>query len=197
MTASRGPHRILLLQSGVYQYADVEIDRPLHLVAANNVGKTTLIAALQFLYVDDQRQMHFSHDWSATRQHYFPKNNSFVLFECLTELGWRVVGARGLGPTQAYKFERFLFQGRVQREHFFDGDTFRPWSEIRDRIAGLGYRTLTAGELRRALEGSHAEEPLGLVPTQIVRQLRELSCAIPQLAQAVLFAGQPAPGPAH
>lgn len=52
MNSTRGPHRLILIHSGVYQFADVEIDQPLHLVAANNVGKTTLIAALQFLYVD-------------------------------------------------------------------------------------------------------------------------------------------------
>lgn len=164
MNAVRGPHRLILIRSGVYDYAEVEIDRPLHLVAANNVGKTTLIAALQFLYIDDQRQMYFSHDWSATKSHYFPHTNSFVLFECMTDLGWRVVGARGLGPSQAFQFERFVYQGRFQRDHYFDGRRFRSGRKVIDNLAGFEYRTLASGDLRKALMGTLDDSPLGLVP---------------------------------
>ena len=164
MSAVRGPHRLILLRSGVYGFADVEIDHPLHLVAANNVGKTTLIAALQFLYVDDARQMHFSHEWSATKKHYFPHTNSFVLFECMTEMGWWVVGARGLGVTRAHDFERFVYRGRFERDDFFEGRRHRPWNEIRDRIVAKQYRSLAAKDLRHALTGTLDEAPLGLVP---------------------------------
>ena len=34
-------------------------------------GKTTLISTLQYLYIDDQRQMHFSRDSEETRRYYF------------------------------------------------------------------------------------------------------------------------------
>ncbi len=52
MEILNGPIRLVLLHSGKYDYAEVEIDVPLHLVGPNNVGKTSLIAALQFLYID-------------------------------------------------------------------------------------------------------------------------------------------------
>src|SRR5688500_15508065 len=98
MSLPRGPVRLVLIRSGGYSYAEVDIHRPIHLVAENNVGKTTLIAALQFLYIDDFGEMHFSHDSRETRQHYFPHSDSVILFECMTPTGLCVYGVHGLGP---------------------------------------------------------------------------------------------------
>src|SRR4029078_1668029 len=101
-----GPKRLVLLNAGQYDFADVDLDEPLHLVGPNNVGKTSLIAALQFLYIDSQNQMHFARDMRETRKYYFPDSYSYILFECLTPGGFRVVGIHGGGPLQQYEFER-------------------------------------------------------------------------------------------
>lgn len=166
MSAVRGPSRLFLIHSGVYGFAELELNEPLHLVAANNVGKTTLIAALQFLYIDNSNQMHFAHQWAQTKRYYFPANNSFILFECMTELGWRVVGVRGLGATRAYDFERFVYQGRFRREDYFEGRRHRSWEEVRDRIIGRSYQRLEPKDLRSSLIGGSEAAPLGLVPLQ-------------------------------
>jgi hypothetical protein len=96
-----GPTRIVLLHSGKFDFADVELDRAAHLVAPNNVGKTTLIAALQFLYIDRANLMDFSKGPSETRRYYFPDTYSYVLFECLTPKGHQVLGVHGQGPVQS------------------------------------------------------------------------------------------------
>ena len=54
-----GPSRFILINAGKYGYGEILVDRPVQLVGANNVGKTTLINALQFLLIDDERQMSF------------------------------------------------------------------------------------------------------------------------------------------
>ncbi len=166
MSLPRGPTRIVLLRGGGYDYAELELHAPVHLVAANNVGKTSLIAALQFLYIDDMRQMHFSHGGSETRKHYFPHAGSAVLFECMTPTGLRVFGLRGLGPVQGHKYERFAYSGPYDRADYLDGRQLRPWDEVTRRIVGRDLAILKPRDLRSSLTGAGdaTNPPLGLVP---------------------------------
>ncbi len=50
-----GVRRLVAINSGNVQYANLDLSEPVHLAAANNRGKTTLVNALQFLYVDEFR----------------------------------------------------------------------------------------------------------------------------------------------
>ncbi|WP_298437410.1 hypothetical protein [Geobacter sp.] len=164
-----GPTRLIILKSGKYDYGEVELVRPLHLVGPNNVGKTSLIAALQFLYIDDQRHMHFSREMDETRRYYFPDPNSYILFECLTPTGYRVVGVQGLGPLKRYEFRRFSYQGRFDIADFLDeAGKLRQEDEIRELLADRDYRKLEPNQLKAALTGSGENNGvhLGLVPTR-------------------------------
>lgn len=164
-----GPTRLIILKSGKYDYGEVELVRPLHLVGPNNVGKTSLISTLQFLYIDDQRHMHFSRDMDDTRRYYFPDPNSYILFECLTPTGYRVVGVQGLGPLKRYEFRRFSYQGKFDVAHFMDeSGKLRHEDEIRGLLADRDYRKLEPNQLKAALTGSGENNGvhLGLVPTR-------------------------------
>lgn len=164
-----GPTRLIILNSGKYDYGEVELVRPLHLVGPNNVGKTSLIAALQFLYIDDQRYMHFSRDMDDTRRYYFPDPNSYILFECLTPTGYRMVGVQGLGPLKRYEFRRFSYQGKFDIGDFLDeSGKMRQEEDIRGLLAGRDYRKLEPNQLRASLTGSGDNNGvhLGLVPTR-------------------------------
>lgn len=166
MSIARGLLRIVLLRSGGYDYAELDLQSPIHLVAGNNVGKTTLIAALQFLYIDDSRQMHFAHDWRKTKQHYFPDSGSFVLFECMTPTGLQVFGLRGQGPVQGFDYDRFAYSGAYLRSDFLDGRTPRPWSDVSQRLVSRDLRPMEPKHLKASLTGSGDSKgpPLGLVP---------------------------------
>ncbi len=162
-----GPSRLVLLRSGKYDYGEIELVTPLHLVGPNNVGKTSLIAVLQFLYIDDQRNMHFSREMSETRKYYFPDQNSYLLFECLTPVGYQVVGVRGLGPVRSYEFQRFAYQGQFDPVDYLDEERrIRSPEEIRSRLAAKDYRLLEPRHLRAALTGLGENKGvnLGLVP---------------------------------
>lgn len=170
-TSSRnGPYRIVLLNCGKFDFADVELGSPVHLVGPNNVGKTSLIALLQFLYIDDQRKMQFSREMRETRRYYFPDKYSFALFECLTPGGFQVVGVHGLGPVRQYDFERFVYSGRLEVEDYLDGNR-------QPREPEEVFRQLSLKELKRGLEPQHLRAALtgvgesrdaflGLVPAQ-------------------------------
>lgn len=162
-----GPSRLILIHSGKYDYGEIELVDPLHLIGPNNVGKTSLIAVLQFLYIDDQRSMHFSRDLPATRKYYFPDQNSYILFECLTATGYQVVGVQGLGPIRGYEFQRFAYEGVYDPADYLDDERcVRPPEEIRSRLAARDFRLLEPRHLRAALTGlgENRGVNLGLVP---------------------------------
>jgi predicted nucleic acid-binding Zn-ribbon protein len=162
-----GPSRLILLRSGKYDYGEIELINPLHLIGPNNVGKTSLIAVLQLLYIDDQRSMHFSREMSETRKYYFPDQNSYILFECLTQTGYQVVGVQGLGPIRGYEFQRFTYQGMYDPvDYLDDARCIRPSDEIRSHLAAREFRLLEPRHLRAALTGlgENRGVNLGLVP---------------------------------
>jgi len=164
-----GPVRLVLLNAGKYEHADVELDRSLHLAGPNNIGKTTLVNTLQFLYIDDARAMHFADKTlDETRRYYFPGLHSYVLFECLCrDRRFRVVGLRGLGPAKAYAWERFVVDGPYALEDFADPQQrLREPEVVLARLALKGYRVLEPRELRAALIGDGLDNvpPLGLLP---------------------------------
>ncbi len=152
--AGIGPTKMLLLNCGKFEFAEVLLDAPLHLVGPNNVGKTSLIALLQMLYIDDQRKMHFSRPMAETRKYYFPDIFSYALFECLTPTGYRVVGIRGLGPVRQYDFERFAYAGRLDAADFLDSERRTlPHEEIFAKLSVREFTKLTPAQLRAALTG--------------------------------------------
>ncbi len=79
--------RLLIFNSDIYSKADIELDNcnSLQIVGPNNIGKSTLIYALNFLYIIDGKQMTFSGNRigdKTTINHYFPSiNSSFIVFE--------------------------------------------------------------------------------------------------------------------
>jgi hypothetical protein len=158
---------MVLLRAGKYDYGEVELINPLHLVGPNNIGKTSLIAVLQFLYIDDQRNMHFSREMAETRKYYFPDQNSYLLFECLTPGGYHVVGVQGLGPIRSYEFQRFAYQGQYDPADFLDRERrIRPREEVQHKLAVKDFRLLEPRQLRAALTGigDNRGVNLGLVP---------------------------------
>jgi len=151
---SIGPTRLVLIRSGKYEFGDIELIRPLHLIGPNNVGKTSLISTLQFLYIDQQQKMHFARDLDQTRKYYFPDPDSYILFECLSPTGFRVLGVHGLGPLKSYKFERFSYMGKLHLADFIDEQQqVRPNKTIRSRLSDREYTLLEPSHLKAALTG--------------------------------------------
>ena len=183
------PVRMVAIHSGKYEFADVLLDAPLHLMGPNNIGKTTLIAMLQFLYLDNYQGMHFSHSRSETKRYYFPHTGSYILFECRTAEGFRVVAVHGLGPARQYDFERFSYRGKLELDDFLDAERqIREPDAVKARLAAKGYTRLEPRHLRAALSGvgDDREVRLGLVPLRDRSQyerFRFLFCNLLRLAQ--------------
>ncbi len=173
MSKFYGPKRMIVINSGVYDYADLPLDRPIHLIGRNNTGKTSLIALLQFLYLDGRKDLSFlPHHPEETRRYYFATPHSWVLFECETPTGLQVLGVHGLGPIKDYEYEHFRFSGEYDPADFLDV-TRTPRSA--DAVyASLGRKKLDRlrepQAIRDALTGLGGGNGLSIVPVESSRE---------------------------
>lgn len=112
--------RIGLVNSGVFDSLELNMDvQAVHLVGQNNVGKTSLIALIQFLYFHSLRDMTFSKSISESLAFYFPMEGSYILFNVRTVTGaQRTVGIYGTGTADTRKI--FVFDGPFELQDFID-----------------------------------------------------------------------------
>jgi hypothetical protein len=104
--------RLVILNSDIYSKADIELDNcnSLQIVGPNNIGKSTLIYALNFLFIIDGREMTFSGNRTGdktTFNHYFPTiNSSFIVFEIFKNRYYSILVKRNAeGNLDYYKID--------------------------------------------------------------------------------------------
>ena len=104
--------RLIILNSDIYAKADIELDNcnSLQIVGPNNIGKSTLIYALNFLFIIDGREMTFSGNRTGdktTFNHYFPSiNSSFIVFEIFKNRYYSILVKRNAeGNLDYYKID--------------------------------------------------------------------------------------------
>lgn len=161
-----GPQRLVLIRSGCYEYAEVELTDSLQIVGPNNTGKTALINTLQFLYIDDQRRMDFgSYTAEQTRAFYFPNQYSYILFECLGATGKCVIGWRGQSKASGSDPERFLYAGPFDPSDFIDGkNQVRDPRDVKARLALKQFRSIkNSQEHKELLLPGSGEYGLGII----------------------------------
>jgi hypothetical protein len=148
-----GPQKLILIRSGRYDYAEVELRGSLQIVGPNNTGKTTLINTLQFLYLDDRRQMDFgAYAADQTRDYYFSNQYSYVLFECLGARGLCVLGWRGQNKAAGGDPERFYFEGPFDAADFLDkNNQVREPAAVNARLSLKQYNVLKSAQEHREL----------------------------------------------
>jgi hypothetical protein len=150
---ANGPQRLILINAGRYDYAEIELRGSLQIIGPNNTGKTTLINTLQFLYLDDRRHMEFgSYTPEQTWDYYFPSQYSYVLFEVLTVRGICVIGWRGQTRVIGPEPERFIFDGPFDHDEFVNGDhQVREPKDVNSRLSLKNYRVLKNAQEHREL----------------------------------------------
>jgi hypothetical protein len=104
--------RLLIFNSDIYSKADIELDdcNSLQIVGPNNIGKSTLIYALNFLYIIDGNQMTFSGNRvgdKTTINHYFPSiNSSYIIFEIFKHRYYSILVKKNAeGSLEYYKID--------------------------------------------------------------------------------------------
>jgi len=122
---------LIIINSKVYGKAEIRINDcdSLQLVGPNNIGKSTLIYALNFLFVIDGNRMTFSGNRKGDKEtihHYFPTpNQSYIVFEVFKKNYYCILVKRDSESNlEYYKFnssyEEDLFIGEDKRLLKFD-----------------------------------------------------------------------------
>lgn len=150
-----GVQRLVAINSGRFLYADVDLSKPVHLSAPNNAGKSTLVNALQFLYVDDVDRMAFARrSVEDTREHYFGADPSYLVFECATPKGTQTLLVRGMGRLRSARFERYVYAGGYSRADFEDeSGTILSFDDVKARLADRALQEVPKVHLWEVLAG--------------------------------------------
>lgn len=159
----QGPQKLILINSGRYDFAEVELSASLQIVGPNNTGKTTLINTLQFLYLDDRRHMDFgSYSTEQTRDYYFPNQYSYILFQCLGARGQFVFGWHGQSKAAGGEPDRFYYEGLFHAEDFLDANgQVREPKAVTARLTARQFTSVTPHEHRELLLLATKGEPRG------------------------------------
>ena len=114
--------RIGLINSGMFDTLSLNFDvEAVHLVGANNVGKTSLIALIQFLFFPTIQEMTFIKPVGESLNFYFRPEGSYILFEVRTITGSiRTVGIYGTGESDSRV--NFVFNGAFDLQAFLGPD---------------------------------------------------------------------------
>ncbi len=154
-----GVQRLILINSGNYGFTEVDLTRSVHLVAPNNRGKTTLVNALQFLYINDMRHMKFANTAEETAKHYFGCSPSYLVFECASPIGTKSLLVRGLSRLQAGSFERYIYDGGFRTEDFVEPDgRIREFTAVQESLSDRHLKTVPNNALWKVLSGEATDK---------------------------------------
>lgn len=133
--------RVIVLNSKVYGKAEVRLDDcdSLQLVGPNNIGKSTLIYALNFLFIIDGQKMSFSGNRKGDKEtihHYFPNHNqSFIVFEVFKKSYYSIIVKRDSESNLEY----YKFDSEYKEEYFVDEDKrLLKFEEVKEKLAAAG-----------------------------------------------------------
>ncbi len=113
-----------ILNSKVYGKAEIRLNDcdSLQLVGPNNIGKSTLIYALNFLFIVDGNKMTFSGQRRGDKEtlhHYFPNHNqSYIVFEIFKKTYYCILVKRN----SESELEYYRFNSEYKEEYFVGKD---------------------------------------------------------------------------
>jgi len=121
--------RVLFVNSGGFRLCDIDLSKSIHLYGGNNAGKTTIVNALQFAFIDNFKQMVWDgHKDDETKKHYFD-SFSYIVFEVSTPTGPQCLALLGQGPGQSFGYQRWRYNGTLELQSYIlkDGNgKFKP-----------------------------------------------------------------------
>lgn len=132
---------LTILNSKVYGKAEIRLNDcdSLQLVGPNNIGKSTLIYALNFLFIIDGNKMTFSGQRRGDKEtlhHYFPNHNqSYIVFEIFKKSYYCILVKRNSDS----ELEYFKFNSEYKEEYFVGADKrLLKFDEVQAAIAERG-----------------------------------------------------------
>lgn len=132
---------LTILNSKVYGKAEIRLNDcdSLQLVGPNNIGKSTLIYALNFLFIIDGNKMTFSGQRRGDKEtlhHYFPNHNqSYIVFEIFKKSYYCILVKRNSDS----ELEYYRFNSEYKEEYFVGQDKrLLKFDEVQAALAERG-----------------------------------------------------------
>ncbi|MFY8021742.1 MAG: hypothetical protein ACOVP1_11105 [Bacteroidia bacterium] len=132
---------LTILNSKVYGKAEIRLNDcdSLQLVGPNNIGKSTLIYALNFLFIIDGNKMTFSGQRRGDKEtlhHYFPNHNqSYIVFEIFKKSYYCILVKRNSDS----ELEYYKFNSEYKEEYFVGQDKrLLKFDEVQAALAERG-----------------------------------------------------------
>ncbi len=136
--------RIVAVNTSIFVNAELRLDDcdSLQLVGPNNVGKSTLIYALNFLFIVDGSKMSFSGQRRGDKEtihHYFPTHNqSYIIFEVSKISPYCILVKRDAEGELDY----YRIGSAYDQEYYFKKDgtqlRIRKWDEVQQHLETEG-----------------------------------------------------------
>jgi len=154
-----GLTRYALVNSGSHSLSILPFWDALSIAGANNLGKSTVLASMQFLLIPSGTNSHNfgSHDPKESRQFYFPTTSSYLLMEVMLPTGTFTLGAYGKGPGSGYEYELFVAKHSICTEDLLDNNRIISYRELFSRWAEAGreFFSVSREEMRQLLYGEY------------------------------------------
>lgn len=161
-------NRLILVNSAGYPLADVRLDGHCDIAGGQGVGKTTLMNAILYPFVVEDRFIDIDRlEKQRFSQYYFPsERNSFVIYEVVNNLGepYCILIHRS-GNSLYYHFISSPFD----YEWLYEGEEqVKDWFEIRAKLdlKGINYKTVETREKFNNIflgKGDHYQEQYSIV----------------------------------
>lgn len=156
-----GLQRLAIINSAGYSRAEMPLDDSCSIVAPNNTGKTSLINAMQYVFIADGTRLNFGeHSRQSSRKFYFPGNTSYVLAQLQLDEGEVVIGCVGKG--HAHDYEYFAYKGALNLDDFRAEDgSLIAQPQLKTHMAELGSTiyTYSPREFSDGLYGHNRKRP--------------------------------------
>lgn len=114
------------------KYAEVNLDGNVHFIGTQGVGKSTLLRAILFFYNADKQKLGIPREKKTFDEYYFPFQNSYIVYEILTDNEpFSVLAFKSQGRV-AFRF----FDSSYDKNFFIDPDgrAFETWDKTRDSL---------------------------------------------------------------
>lgn len=173
---SYGVKKLIMINSGTVEYLQLDLEVPLHLNADNNLGKTSTVNTLQFLYIDKMDDMFLPSSIQHSVEFYFRNEYSYLIFECVSKSGTHcVVLNRASGSRRHYN--RYIWKGGYEQNLFIGPDSQpRDWPGVLDTLAGKGIMPVNVSKKMwwRVLSGLTDKRDRKELPALFILPIKDL-----------------------
>ncbi|AMQ01645.1 DNA repair protein [Pedobacter cryoconitis] len=126
-------NKIIFINSANIFYSEISIDGNVHFIGTQGVGKSTTLRAILFFYNADKLKLGIEKGKKSFDEYYFPNDNSFLIYEVMSETGPFTVLAFKAQGRAAFRF----IDGPYLKENYINQDNkAMTWDQIRATLAG-------------------------------------------------------------